>query len=260
MELYKKKRPELLEKIEQLSLKHGLSLFNKIKQETNETNLNSLMTEAHFGIYFDTFSTSIKYNHKYFSQSNATPDFVACVNGQDIVFEVLRVNPAMTDAEIQVAEELAMNNFISENPGIPVMGGFHMITQRPNKLIGENGSIIIKALKYGPLVGKANNPIILCVYLDLISGHNAHDLYQTLYGSSARLMSDFGIDDLYPNSPFHLIGDGLFYNNKQMQENVSGVLLRDNDAQFIYFHNFSSRNRLNTGNKELFISLQHPYR
>ena len=133
MELFEEIRPELIKEIEILSNKHNISLFSRIKKEKDYLNLKSLLTEAHFGIYFDTFSTSIRYNHRIFTDSNTTPDFVISSNGQDIIMEVCRVNPAQADADIQEAEDFAILKFQKENPGVPVMGNFHKISYRPEK-------------------------------------------------------------------------------------------------------------------------------
>lgn len=251
-------KPELVSKIKQLSLKHNLSLFNKIRKEQDELQLKSLLTEAHFGLYFDTIGQDLKYNNRIFG-SSLTLDFLFEMNSQEIIGEVCHINPAQRDMDIQRAEDLAIEQFEKTNPGILVIPNIHSITWQPDKLFGQNGSIAQKASKYGPLVEQAGKPIILCVYLEFLSSLNPLELYRSLYGSPTEYIGEFEFQDYYPNTKFHNMGTGLFYNNEQMRRNVSGVLLRANNGDIIYYHNFSSTNRLSLQNASFFLDFQHPY-
>ncbi len=234
MKLFNKIKQDLLEEIIKLSQKHKLSLWEKIKKEDSIVHLNSKLTEAYFGLFFDKTCSQLKYNHKVFMGSDKTPDWIITKNGQDIILEVCRLNPAKEDQERQEAMDAAIEEFRKNNPGILVIGGSHSITIKPEKLYGENGSLSCKAKRYGPLVDTANRPFIICVYFDSVSGHDALDLYDCLYG--------------------HL---GLYYTNEQMKKNVSGVFLRNNSNDYIYFHNFSLQNRLNNDNINWLCALQY---
>jgi hypothetical protein len=259
MRLLEEIRPKLLEEISTLCLKHNLSLFQKIRKEEVMLHLKSLLTEAHFGIYFDSIGSKLKYNSRVFKENEVTPDFAFTKNSQEIIAEVCRVNPAEKDMEVQAAEDHAIEEFKRKHPGVPVMGGTHSITWKPDKLSGKNASLSVKANKYGPPAEQADNPIILCIYLDFISGLNKLDLNHSLYGNPADFVGEFAFDGYFPGSKFHVLSDGLFYNNEQMKKNISGVLLRDNDGSHIYYHNFSATNRLNKENIEFFLTMQHPY-
>jgi hypothetical protein len=259
MKLFEQIRPELLEEIKILSEKHNMSLFDKIRKEDNMLNLKSLLTEAHFGFFFDSIGSCLKYNHKISKANDLTPDYIFSKNSQDIIAEVFRVNPAQTDMEIQEAEDKAIEEFKKSNPGVPVMGGYHSITWKPDKLNGENGAIAVKANKYGSLAEEKNKPLILCTYLDFISALDPLDLNHSLYGSPAEFGGEFAFEEFYPGSTFHDLSRGLFYKNEQMKKNISGVLLRKNDGSFVYYNNYSSTNRLNAQNMEFFLNVQHPY-
>lgn len=259
MKLFETIQPDLLENIKELCKKHNLSLLKKIKKEENKIHLKSLLTEAHFGLFFDTICAQLKYNNRIFKGSKTTPDFVITKNSQDIIIEVCRINPAKEDQDIHDAEDDAIEQFRESNPGIPVMGGFHSITIKAHKLYGENGSIALKAKKYGPLVDSEDKPFIICLYLDFISGHDDLDLYHCLYGSPAEFGESFPYKEYYPNAQFHDLTKALYYSNEQMKKSVSGILLRTNSNHFIYFHNFSSNNKLNKENINWFMNLQHNY-
>lgn len=259
MKFFEEIRPELLEELNVLCKKHNLSLLKKIRKEEEMLKLKSLLTEAHFGLFFDKIGVDLKYNWRAFKESESTPDFAFSKNSQEIIAEVCRVNPAEKDMAIQTAVDSTIAAFKKEHPDVPVMGGSHSITWKPDKLSGKNGSLAIKANKYGPLVEQANKPIILCIYLDFTSGLDKLDLNHSLYGNPADFVGDFPFQEYFPGSKFHILSDGLFYNNEQMRKNISGVLLRNNDSSHIYYHNFSVTNRLNKDNTDYFLTMQHPY-
>ena len=252
-------KPEFVAKIKQLSLKHGLSLIDKVRKEQNPLQLKSLLTEAHFGLYFDTIAQNLKYNNK-ITDSKLTPDYIFKMNSQEIIAEVCHIYPAQKDMDLQKKEDLVIAEYKKKNPDIPVMPIVHSITWQPDKLYGQNGSISLKANKYGPLVEQINKPIILCIYLEFTSALDPLDLNHSLYGHPAEYIGEFEFGDYSPFCKFHNLNTGLFYNNEQMRKNISGVLLRDNNGTFIYYHNFSSTNRLSLQNVTFFLNFQHPYK
>ncbi len=250
---------EILVKIKMLCKKHKLSLIDKIFKEDDMLNLKSLLTEAHFGIFFDEIGLNLKYNQKAFKGSDLTPDFIFTKHSQEILAEVCRVNPAERDMIVLNQKDKAIEELKKDNPDIPVVSGFNSITWKPDKLNGKNSSLSVKANKYGPLVEENSKPIILCIYLDFISGLDNLDLSHSLYGSPAEFVGDFAFQEYFPRAVFHDLSNALFYCNHQMRRNVSGVLLRNNDGSFAYYHNFSFSNKLNADNVKYFLSMQQPY-
>jgi|SRR5215218_7370588 len=211
MKQYENIRPEVLDNIKLLCQKHRLSLFDKILKEDDMLNLKSLLTEAHFGLFFDKIGEDLKYNFRAFKGSDLTPDFIFTKNSQEILTEVCRVNPSEQDMAIQEQEDKAIQEFKKINPDIPVIGGYHSITWKPDKVKGRNSSLSMKANKYGPLVELHNKPLILCIYLDFISGLDNLDLNHSLYGSPAEFVGVFAFGEYFPRAPFHDLSSGLYY-------------------------------------------------
>jgi hypothetical protein len=233
MKFYENLEPDLSEHIKTLCRKHDLSLWNKLRKEADKTVFYSLLIEAHYGLFYDKTCLQLKYNHKAFRDSDLTPDFVITQNGQDIIVDVCRINPAKEDQEIHEAQTVWTNS---------------SITIKPEKLYGNKGALVNKAEKYGTFVATENKPFLICLYFDFVSGHDALDLYHCLYGHSAEFGGDIGYGEYTVGTTFYYLVDALYYSNEQMKKNVSGVLLRTNKNEFIYFHNFYFGNRLNYEN------------
>ena len=257
MKLFETVRPDLLEDIYRVCKKHNLSLYDKIRKEENKVNLYSLLSEARFGLFFDKVCSGLKYNHKAFNNSKTTPDFLITIHEQDIVVDVCRLNPAKEDQDRQDAEDAAIEEFRKNNPGIPVMRNSHLITMKPEKLCGANGSIACKGEKYGPLVNEVNKPFLICLYFNFVSGHDALDLYHCLYGCSTKFIGDYNYKEYTIGAQFFDLSNALYYSNEQIKNNVSGVLLCTNSNQFIYYHNFSFHNRLNNDNVNWLSTFQY---
>lgn len=241
-----------------LSEKHKLSLYKKILQENDQANLSSLLTESRFGIFFDKFCETLRYDVKAFANSSKTPDWLVGINGQSIIAEVYRLNPALEVHSRRDAENRAMEEFRKKNPGVPVMGTFHRIIPQPLKLSGNSGAIAEKAEKYGPLVEAEGYPLIICLYFDFVSGQDKLDLYNCLYGHSV----EFGGYVPHPDFPlgtiYHSLEGAMFYDNQQVKNNVSGVLLRT-ESSYLYFDNPNPQNRLNEANKGWLGAFQVDY-
>lgn len=250
--------PEVLSKIEAFSKRNGISLFEKIKSEENLLNLKSLLTEAHFGIYFEEIGEAIRYNQK-LGSANQTPDFQFRLNRQEIIAEVCHINPTQNDMNNQRAEDVEYHKFKIENPDRYWIDGPHSNEWKPEKMGGKNGSLAQKAQKYGPLVEQMERPLLLCVYLEFTSAIDSKDLNHSLYGFPGQYIGEFAFQEYYPNTKFHDLKDALYYSNLQMMRNVSGVLLRENNGSFVYYNNFSSTNRLSHLNLGFLLEKQHPY-
>lgn len=256
--VYKQLKQEILISIQALSEKHNLSLHKKVVNEKDMANMKSILTEFHFGLFFDKFCSTLQYDTEIFSNSDKTPDWILRINGQTIVAEVCRLNPAENDQKIQDAESWAIKEFRIKNPGVPVIGNFHLITQKPLKLKGESGALAVKANKYGSLVSDDRYPFLICLYFDFLSGHDKMDLFTCLYGHSVEFGGYISHPDFPLGTKYHDLTEGLFYCNEQVRENVSGVLLKTED-EFIYFHNYNLKNRLNKVNTSLFMDFSLDY-
>ena len=241
MGLYLEVRPELLQAVKTLSEKHDLALYRKVLREQDRANMNSLLTEARFGIFFDLYAQALRHEVKAFKGSNKTPDWAIDVNGQIIIAEVYRLNPA---EDLQRRRE--------------AVGVFHRIIPQPLKLSGEFGVLTKKAEKYGPLVEAAGYPLLICLYFDFVSGQDKLDLFNCLYGRSVEFGGPIAHPDFPLGTVYHNLESALFYDQQQIRKNVSGVLLKTEDS-FIYFDNYNPANRLNSANRIWLKSFELDY-
>ncbi len=254
MKLYNNVKESLFKKIESLSRKHSLSLFDKVRKENDLRNLEALLTEAHFGFHLDKIGTNLKYNHTV--GGLLTPDFLFTMNGQEIIVEVARINPVQKDMDIDDEENRVIEAFRKSNPNDYLIPNSHSISWNPDRLVGQNGSIVKKAMRYENLVTNLNRPFIICVYMAFVSALDRLDLSHGLYGSLSELSGEIeGLGYAF-NSPFQVLDKALYYNNETVRRTVSGILLRDHDGSFIFYQNYSSGNRLNQKNLNFFSSIQ----
>lgn len=251
-------RAELLAKIQQLSEKHQLSLHRQVQKVNDLANLRAILTEARFGLFFDEHCENLQYDKAVFNGSLKTPDWCLQKNGQTIIAEVYRLNPADEDQRRSDAESQVIEEFQKENPGVPVFGTTHIIHQQPLKLTGENGAIAVKSEKYGPLAEANNYPFIICLYFDFISGQDKLELFTCLYGRSCEFGGRIAHPDFPLGTRFHDLTDAMFYDHEQTRKNVSGILLKT-ENEFIYFHNYSPYNRLSEANVNWLQSFAHDY-
>jgi hypothetical protein len=256
MASYKEIKPVLLQLLQKLCDKHKLSLVNKIKKETDKANMLSLINEGRFGLFFDSYGASLRYDRKVFSGSNKTPDWAVNINGQTIIAEVYRLNPAKQDQDEIDLENQAIEEFELKNPGVPFVGSYHPITIKPEKLEGAKGCLIDKKSKYAPLIEVAELPFIICLHFDFVCGIDALDLSKALYGPTAEFHNSFAYNGYYPGSVFRILEDALYYADEEMKQSVSGVLLRT-ETDFLYFHNYNPKNRLNKINRAWLLNFQH---
>jgi hypothetical protein len=90
------KREYLFNRIRDFELKHTLSLIKRLENEQNEVQFLSMVTEIQFGLFFDQYATSMKYEA---SIENKTPDWLIEMNEQIVIAEVVRLNPSASDKE-----------------------------------------------------------------------------------------------------------------------------------------------------------------
>lgn len=301
-------REILLNSFKEFDSKHKLGLLNSLSKENNEIDFLSTITKIHFGIFFDKYSLSVRHEK---SHDGLTPDWTFDINGQEIIAEVLRLNPSLSDKvkldfddnfmdaiheiktscflsfdydekvidreaiDIQMCKVL-VENWLNNKPAINdtiilfdtieiqlinyppnidhacLAGGGGSINFNYNRLNGDNSALLRKVQKYSSIIGKYNLPYIVCIYMDFHTWFRKDDLYNTLYRLSAEHEAKI-------NYFSHNIENVLFYSDRELMTNVSGILLRQND-EFTYYHNYSKSHRLNSGNQNLFLRWQHPYK
>lgn len=112
-------KKDLLNAITMLDQKHGLNLRANLKRTKAEDEFLATITEANFGLLFDSISNSIKYEYKVFSESAKTPDWTFIINDQCVVAEVVRLNQNESDQKISDFENSLMN--ILESIELPVL-------------------------------------------------------------------------------------------------------------------------------------------
>ena len=246
---------KLFSEIEALSKKHGLQIFKKLKKEKDLSNAISIVTEAHFGLFFDNKCTRLVYDQKIFPSSKRKPDWFININGQDIIVEVVLINPSEEDKYKIDMDRSAILNSQKDYPGIPMKVNFHATTIKPEKLYGNNGSLQVKTKKYGELVESSNYAFIICISADVLSGLDAIHLFNSLYGYPVEIVGEHNFDDYCIGVSCHDLSNALYYENEQIKKNLSGVLLKAQD-DYIYFHNFFCGNRLNEDNTEWLRQLQ----
>jgi len=305
--LYFDGRDDLLGAIKLFDTKHHAGLVASLNKETKETDFLSTITEINFGLFFDKISNTVQYNKTY---ENLTPDWTLTINGQNIIAEVLRLNPSSSDKVkldfdndfMEAMHQIMVGCFLSfdydekeikrENIDIPkctilvekwlktkpaindtlvlfdtielqiisyppnidhtcLAGGGGSINFDYRRLKGDRSTLLRKTQKYSSIIENYNLPYIVCIYMDFHTWFKKDDLYTTLYGLSTEHEAEI-------NFLSHNIENALYYANTIVRQNVSGVLLRQND-EFTYYHNFSKSNKLNNKNQEIFLAWQHPY-
>ncbi len=92
--LYFDGRDDLLGAITLFDKQHHSNFVSILGREENENVFLSTITEIYFGLFFDKICTTINYNKLY---ENLTPDWTITINGQNVIAEVLRLNPSLSD-------------------------------------------------------------------------------------------------------------------------------------------------------------------
>lgn len=87
-------KENLLKSVKDIDSKHKLELINSLSNENTEVDFLSKISEIYFGIFFDEYSSSAKYEK---SHDGKEPDWTFNINGQEIMVEVFRLNPSLPD-------------------------------------------------------------------------------------------------------------------------------------------------------------------
>jgi hypothetical protein len=134
-----------------------------------------------------------------------------------------------------------------------VYGPFRGIKFKPLRLTGQKSRLLQKVKKYSALTHSNKLPFIIGLYFDFHSWFEPEELNTVLYGHDVIIGWNQPETDWYSH---HDLSNAMYYTNEDMQRDVSGILLRQNNT-FSYFHNYYFRNLLNKDNSELLKQIQH---
>lgn len=169
---------------------------------------------------------------------------------KSFVYDWLESNP-------EVNSKVSFNNEInfavlSKNQGLKKvnsLGPLRIIDFDYRRLTGERSRLFSK-LKYKNELDKNNIPYLVCMHLAFESSFDPEDIFQRLYGMSTLFEIDEPFEEFYPKVAFHDISQGLYYNNDDIKNYISGILVYY-EGQFSYFPNYSKHNRLSKDSHEL---------
>ena len=87
-------REDLLEQVKVFEKKRKLNLLKSLKSEDNESQFLSKISEIQFGLFLDQNATALIYEK---SIDDKTPDWFITMYDQEIIAEVVRLNPSARD-------------------------------------------------------------------------------------------------------------------------------------------------------------------
>jgi len=87
-------RDELLEQIKTFEKKRQLNLLRHLASKENEEEFLSVISEIQFGLFFDKKASTVYYEKRI---DNKKPDWTFTMNGQEVIAEVVRLNPSAKD-------------------------------------------------------------------------------------------------------------------------------------------------------------------
>ena len=123
-----------------------------------------------------------------------------------------------------------------------VVGAFSTINFDYRRLYGENSRLFSK-LKYADAVQTHNYPFIICMHLSFESWFKPEELYEKLYGQTCSFHHHEPFEEYYPEVPFQMFMNGLFYSNESFRNSVSGIIAYY-QGEFTFFPNYAKSNRL----------------
>lgn len=128
------------------------------------------------------------------------------------------------------------------NTTVACRGNINIVNFDFRRLSGANSRLSSK-LKYAEIAFHNDMPFIICVHLSFETWFNPQDLYQDLYGLSAEFDNEEPWEEYYPHVPYHDMGTGLYYKEKNRFKFVSGIILYYQN-NYSFFPNYSSVNKL----------------
>ena len=221
---YFDQNPMVYEAIQDFARNRAVNIFKTLRNDENEINFLSWLSEMKFGLQFDKFASAMEYDA---DMNGQTPDWLVTANKQTFVAEVVRINLH----ELEMTSKI--EGFIS-----PTQADSRLVATGASKSLdgtyfyGALGKIEKKEIVYRPLITNGLIPFIICVYCSEL----------TLF--------------IFENDFFDFfLGDGkhgYFFRNKEFGENVTGIFFRDPYNQYKFIKNPIAKNKLNEGNLEFF--------
>jgi len=188
--------------IKELEEETGKQILKSLKNEKNDINLISKISEIKFGgLLLNEFRNFLEYEPKI---NNKTPDWLVKIESEKVIFEVLRINLPTDKMEKKISD-------YKNKIGIAPSGTFFS-----NGIYKDYGKIIAKEEKYRDLIENNKYKFIICI--------DASDFEKLIDNRDIRDFFNFG----NPNYKFREFPK--FINN------VSGIIFKSywtNDYQFI---------------------------
>lgn len=233
-------RRGILGQIQALEKKRNLRLLNKIEQNSDVVHFYSWLSEMRFGLFLDRFCETLFHDRqlKCVAKGNPqTPDWTTFINGQQILFEVLRINKMTLQ---QLKEYIDYLHAINRDN--KAWGYTKYIPKIPTTLMssahfyGCESYLTQKEVRYRDTINEHKLPFIICPAPIFLTGIGGLDAYDSLVGHNKK---------------------GLFYSDENFGKNVTGVLLLTSWSDFFYFHNECAKYKLNEENYNLFQSFAY---
>jgi hypothetical protein len=219
-------KPELLNAIESLERRRGLSLLRNLQEEENTINFFSTLAEIHTGLFFDPLCSELRYNCLL---DGKRPDWFFTINGQHVLCEVLRLNTPEEECKASIERSRDLRRFQIENPGVPIMQYSETKTIDTAFLCGAQSKLQFKEAKYRNVIESHRLPFVICVNPSIQTFINEIDFRDFLMGSH-----------------------GFFANDECFGRYVAGVLLQGYFAgQWVYFPNEKAQFTLTEENEKV---------
>ena len=171
---YFETRKDIYNEIKNLSEKRKLNLFDKLLSDKNEINFMSWLSEMKFGLRLDKIFQTLLYDHKI---NNQTPDWLVTSKGQNLIFEVVRIN--LHEQELLYKVHDFKNSKTQDKNIIATVK--HSVVLDSQYFYGNIDKIAKKELVYKKIVEEKNYSLIICVdcsEIDLFTFYNDfHDFF-----------------------------------------------------------------------------------
>jgi len=146
-------KPEVKKQFEILYSKYKNS-FNKVLNDKNQINRVSFISEVRFGFYLNERFSFLKYNPNLFRK---TPDWVTSDNSENIIFEVMQLNPD--------------NSIFGDRINQVKNNSYEGFTSSPKKSFSIKDifpylpKIMIKEDRYRDFIQSNNYKLVICINL-----------------------------------------------------------------------------------------------
>jgi len=205
-----------VDKIIELENSTGKSILRKFETEKDDINFFSRLSEIKFGyLLLQIFRKNFQYEPNI---SKLTPDWLIEINGDKIIFEVLRINP----------KNEILNKIIDDHKNdveTPKSGA--KIT---NGILSDYHKIFKKELTYRELIEQENYKLVVCID-----------------ASSFEKLID--IEDIKVFFDFDKITSPVFGHGKFV-ENIAGLIVIPFMGKTEFLENVNSQKQLNILNRE----------